>query len=103
MDGSGAKPSGALARNNRSLAGQSRTPLAADVHRWRSARELKEYALPTSTRFPYRKRGYFIWSPGSVTDRLKAAAIEFAQIAILIAGLIIAVLCASDLSGMLKW
>jgi hypothetical protein len=38
---------------------------------------------------PYRKRGYFVSSPRSVIDRLKAAAIEFALIAILIAGFII--------------
>jgi hypothetical protein len=39
---------------------------------------------------PYRKRGYFVSSPRSVIDRLKAAAIEFALIAILIVGFIIA-------------
>jgi hypothetical protein len=50
-------------------------------------------AWTNSTRFLYRKRGYFISSPRSVTDRLEAGAIEFAQIAILIAGLIIASLC----------
>ena len=62
-----------------------------------------EYALTTTTRFPYRKRGYFISSRRSVIDRLKAATIEFAQIAILIAGFIVAMLCALDLSDMLKW
>jgi hypothetical protein len=62
-----------------------------------------EYALTTTTRFPYRRRGYFISSMRGVIDRLKAAAIEFAQIAILIAGFIVAALCALDLSDMLKW
>ena len=62
-----------------------------------------EYALTITTRFPYRKRGYFISSPRGVIDRLKAAAIEFAQIAILIAGFIMATLCALDLLDMLKW
>jgi hypothetical protein len=38
-----------------------------------------------------------------VIDRLKAAAIEFAQIAILIAGFIMATLCALDLLDMPKW
>jgi hypothetical protein len=61
------------------------------------------HVLTTSTRFPYRKRGYFISSPRSVIDRLKAAAIQFAQIAILIAGFIVAALCALDLSDMLRW
>jgi hypothetical protein len=51
---------------------------------------------------PYRKRGYFVSSPRSVIDRLKAAAIRFAWIAILIAGFIMAVLCALDLMDMLR-
>jgi hypothetical protein len=49
------------------------------------------------------QEGYFVSSPRSVIDRLKAAAIEFALIAILIAGFIIAVLCALDLLDMLRW
>jgi hypothetical protein len=48
----------------------------------------------------YRNRGYFVGSPRRVLDRLKAAAIEFALIAILIAGLIIAALFAVDLLDM---
>ena len=36
-------------------------------------------------------------------DRLKGAAIEFALIAILIAGFIMAALFGLDLSGMLRW
>jgi len=48
----------------------------------------------------YRNRGYFVGSPRSVLDRLKAAAIEFALIAILIAGLIMAALFAVDLLDM---
>ena len=51
---------------------------------------------------PYRKRGDFVSSPRGVIDRLRAAAIEFASIAILIAGFIIAALCALDLMDMLK-
>lgn len=45
----------------------------------------------------YRKRSYFVRSGSSVLTRLKAAAIEFASIAILIAGFIIAALCFVDL------
>jgi hypothetical protein len=52
---------------------------------------------------PYRKRGYFVSSPRSVIDRLKAAAIRFAWIAVLIAGFIMAVLGALDLMDMLRW
>jgi hypothetical protein len=44
-----------------------------------------------------RKRGYFVRSRRSVLDRLKAATIEFASIAILIVGLIMAALFAVDL------
>jgi hypothetical protein len=62
-----------------------------------------EYALTITTRFPYRKRGYLILSLRGVIDRLKAAAVESAQIAILTAGFIVAALCALDLSDMLKW
>ena len=51
---------------------------------------------------PYRKRGDFVSSPRGVIDRLRAAAIEFTSIAILIAGFIIAALCALDLMDMLK-
>jgi hypothetical protein len=58
--------------------------------------------LTISTRFPYRNRAYVIWSLRGVIDQLKAAATEFAQIAILIAGFIIAALCALDLSDLLK-
>jgi hypothetical protein len=64
------------------------------------------HALTTSTQFPndelgssrnplepdarpYRKRGYFSRSSRGVLDRLKAAAIEIALIAILLAGFII--------------
>jgi hypothetical protein len=48
----------------------------------------------------YRKRHYFVRSPPGVIDRLKAAAIEFASIAILISMFIIAALCAVDLMDM---
>jgi hypothetical protein len=51
---------------------------------------------------PYRKRGDFVSSLRGVIDRLRAAAIEFASIAILIAGFIIAALCALDLMDMLR-
>jgi hypothetical protein len=78
------------------------------------------HALTISTRFPndklgssakflepdarpYRKRGYFVSSSRSLTDRLKAAATRFAWIAILIAGFIMAILCALDLMDMLRW
>jgi hypothetical protein len=74
------------------------------------------HASTTSTRFPndevrssgkslesdapYRKRGHFVSSPLGVIDRMKAAAIEFASIGILISGFIIAALCAVDLMDM---
>ena len=78
------------------------------------------HALTTSTQFPddklgpsrrsfdddarpYRRRGYLLRSPRRAIDRLKAAAIEFALIAILIAGFIVAALFALDLTDMLKW
>jgi hypothetical protein len=48
----------------------------------------------------YRIRSYFTRSPRSVLGRLKAFAIEFALIAILIAGLIMAALFAIDLLDM---
>jgi hypothetical protein len=45
----------------------------------------------------YRKRGYYVRSRGSVLDRLKAAAIKFALIALLCAGfIIVAALIAAD-------
>jgi len=50
---------------------------------------------------PYRKRGYFVRSSRGVFGRLKAALIEFALIAILIAGFILAALFAFDLMDML--
>jgi hypothetical protein len=49
---------------------------------------------------PYRKGGHFVSSPLGVIDRLKAAAIEFASLGILISGFIIAALCAVDLMDM---
>jgi hypothetical protein len=52
---------------------------------------------------PYRRRGYFLRSPRRAFDRLKAAAIQFALITILIAGFVVAALFALDLSDMLKW
>jgi Flp pilus assembly pilin Flp len=52
---------------------------------------------------PYRRRGYFLRSLRRTIDRLKAAVIEFALIAILIAGFIVAALFALDLSDMLRW
>ena len=78
------------------------------------------YTSITSTRFPndevrssgkslepgarsYRKRYYFVRSPPGVIGRLKAAAIEFAQIATLIAGCMVSALCALDLLDMLRW
>ena len=48
----------------------------------------------------YRRRGYFIRSPRDLLDRLKGAAMEFASIAVLIAGLIMAALFAVDLLDM---
>ena len=48
----------------------------------------------------YRRRGYFTWSSRDLFGRLKAAAIEFASIAILIAGFIMAALFAIDLLDM---
>jgi hypothetical protein len=45
----------------------------------------------------YRKRGYYVRSRRSVLERLRAAAIKFALIALLCAGVIIvAALIASD-------
>jgi hypothetical protein len=52
---------------------------------------------------PHRRRVYFLRSPRRAIGRLKAAAIEFALIAILIAGFIVAALFALDLSDMLRW
>jgi hypothetical protein len=52
---------------------------------------------------PYRKRGYFVSSSRSVIDRLKAAAIEFALITMLIAGFILPALFHLDLLDMLRW
>ena len=65
-----------------------------------SARQ--ERTLDPDTRL-YRKSGYFVRSRRGVLDRLKAAAIKFALIAILIAGFIIAALCALDLLDMPRW
>jgi hypothetical protein len=48
----------------------------------------------------YRRRGYFIRSPRDLLDRLKGAAMEFASIAVLIAGFIMAALFAVDLLDM---
>jgi hypothetical protein len=48
----------------------------------------------------YRRRGYFTRSPRDLLDRLKAAAIEFTSIALLIAGFIMVALFAVDLSDM---
>jgi hypothetical protein len=78
------------------------------------------HALTTSTQFPgdevassgkslepdarlYRKQGYFVRSPRRVLDRLRAAAIEFVSIALLVAGFIMAALFALDLSDRLQW
>src|SRR4029077_1008754 len=52
---------------------------------------------------PYRKRGYFLRSWRSLLDRLKAAATEFALIALFLTGFIVAALCALDLHDMLNW
>ncbi len=52
---------------------------------------------------PLGKIGYLIRSSRRVLDRLKAAAIEFVLIAILVAGFIVAALLALDLSDVLKW
>jgi hypothetical protein len=66
-----------------------------------------ELGSPTKTLEPdprrYRKRGYFVSSRRRLIDRLKAAAIEFALIAMLIAGFIVAALFALDLMDMLSW
>jgi hypothetical protein len=51
----------------------------------------------------HRKGGYFVPSPRGVIDRLKRAAVGFAWIAVLIAGLVVAVLCALDLMDVLRW
>jgi hypothetical protein len=76
--------------------------------------------LTTSTQFPddklassarplepdrrrYRNRGYYLSSRRSVISRLTGAAIECATIAILVAGFILTVAFALDLSGMLVW
>jgi hypothetical protein len=76
--------------------------------------------LTTSTQFPdeeldssrnslesdarrYRRRGYYVRSRRGVLDRLKAAAIQLALIAIVIAGFIMAALFALDLLDMLRW
>jgi hypothetical protein len=48
----------------------------------------------------YRRRGDFTWSRRDLLDRLKAAAIEFASIAMLMAGFIMAALFAVDLLDM---
>jgi hypothetical protein len=78
------------------------------------------HALTTSTHVPndelgssrklfeadtsrYRKGPYFVSPRRSVIDRLKAAAMGFASIAMLIAGFIVAALCALDLLDMLRW
>jgi hypothetical protein len=60
-------------------------------------------SLESGTRALIAKPSHFVSSPRGVIDRLKAAAIEIAKIAVLIAGFIIAVLCALDLSDMLRW
>jgi hypothetical protein len=52
---------------------------------------------------PDRKQVYFVSSLRSVIGWLKTAAIGFAWAAILIAGSIMAVLCALDLMDMLRW
>jgi hypothetical protein len=82
---------------------------------------LKERTLLTaSTQFPNRelgssirslapgarprgKMGYLIGSSRRMLDRLKAAAVEFVLIAILVAGFIVAALLALDLSDVLEW
>lgn len=51
----------------------------------------------------HRRRGYLLRSPRRAIARLKGAAIEFALIAILLAGFIMAALFALDLSDMLRW
>ena len=59
------------------------------------------YALTPSSLEPvarrYRKRGYYVRSRRGMFGRLRAAATETVLIAILIAGFIIAALCAVDL------
>ena len=52
---------------------------------------------------PRGRMGYLIRSSLRMLDRLKAAAIEFVLIAILVAGFIVAALLALDLSDLLKW
>ena len=52
---------------------------------------------------PDRKRVYFVSPPRSVIGWLKTAAIGFAWAVVLIAGPIVAVLCALDLMDMLRW
>ena len=51
----------------------------------------------------YRKRGDFVSWLRSVIDRLNTAAIGLAWTVVLIAGSIMAVLCALDLMDMLRW
>lgn len=52
---------------------------------------------------PRGRMGYLIGSSRRMLDRLKAAAVEFVLIAILVAGFIVAALLALDLSDVLKW
>ena len=49
------------------------------------------------------KSGYFVRSRRSVLGRLKTAALELALIVALIAGFIMAIVFALDLSDMLQW
>jgi hypothetical protein len=52
---------------------------------------------------PNQRRGYFVRPRLPVIDRLRAGAIEAIWIVIFIIGLIIAALCALDLSDMVRW
>jgi hypothetical protein len=107
-----------MARESSNLADESKP--AAGVAGIRPVSSERARALTMSTRFPDdqsgssakslelaprpdRKRAYFVSSPPSEIGWLKPAAIEFAWAVVLIAGSIMAVLCALDLMDMLRW
>jgi hypothetical protein len=64
---------------------------------------VRQQSLWRLTRAPIASEANFVSSLRSVIDRLKTTAIGFAWTAILIAGSIMAVLCALDLMDMLRW
>jgi hypothetical protein len=107
-----------MARGSSNLADESKP--AAGVAGIRPVSSERARALTMSTRFPKdqfgssakslelaprpdRKRVYFVSSPPREIGWLKPAAIEFAWAVVLIAGFIMAALCALDLMDMLRW